>query len=697
MPQSVLILGSFLFVTFLAIVGYYIFKAKPTLEAPVIKPDEMPSLGVVYFENKSGDANLDNWRDAFCELLIIDLSQSRYLRILRSDEIYSILKELNLLEVNRYSTDDLRRIAKRGRVNHILKGSYMKAGQNFVITTMIINTDTGETLRSLSRKAEGENNIFPKVDELTREIKLILTSRQIAEELDEEVSKITTSSTEALKYYMQGLKCNKEGDFRNSIEFMKKAVVIDPKFAMAYRYMAYNCYFLGLTSESVKYRKKAMEFIKHISVRERYIIQGEYYSYIENNAGRAIESYNKGLQLYPYDVQLNVKLSHIYRNVEEFDKAIESLQVLIQNKEPDAYIHICVPYCAKGLYEKAIEAAQYYISNFQDNVYARMELVWLYSIQRKFDLALSEIEKASILMSPEKFWSIFVREGFIYLYLEDFSEVEKIYQMHREDKEIGNQLQAKKLIGCLYLLQGRFTEAEYQFRQAKKMSKTLGSGTSRSYIAYMIGYMYLVSKKYEAALREFNESLVFLKEYTLVLWEAQGKYLKALTLLEMDSSDGAKKAEEELLKCTNNSRNKKIARYYYLFMGKKELKNEKYSKSIQHLNKAISLLPHQGFWEESHALFIEPLALAYFKSGKLEKARKEYEKITSLTFGRDSYGDIYAKSFYQLGKIHERKDRKGKAIENYGRFINLWKDSDPQLKPIIEDARKRMKDLEGAN
>ena len=42
-----------------------------------------------------------------------------------------------------------------------------------------------------------------------------------------------------------------------------------------------------------------------------------------------------------------------------------------------------------------------------------------------------------------------------------------------------------------------------------------------------------------------------------------------------------------------------------------------------------------------------------------------------------------------LGKIYKEKGWKGKAIENYEKFIDLWKDSDPGF-PEVEDAKKRL-------
>ena len=71
------------------------------------------------------------------------------------------------------------------------------------------------------------------------------------------------------------------------------------------------------------------------------------------------------------------------------------------------------------------------------------------------------------------------------------------------------------------------------------------------------------------------------------------------------------------------------------------------------------------------------------------RARAEFEKITLLTTGRFFTGDLYAKSFYWLGKIAEEQRDKRRAAENYGKFLDLWKDADPG-QPEIDDAKARL-------
>ena len=127
-----------------------------------------------------------------------------------------------------------------------------------------------------------------------------------------------------------------------------------------------------------------------------------------------------------------------------------------------------------------------------------------------------------------------------------------------------------------------------------------------------------------------------------------------------------------------------------------ELGRKNYSRAIEYFKKALSMIPsqyseHPWLTRNDHALFIDSLALAYYKAGNLDKSREDYEKIISFTIGRIIYGYIYAKSFYMLGKIYEEKGWKGKAIEHYEKFLDLWKDADPGIPEV--DARKRVAGL----
>ena len=162
-------------------------------------------------------------------------------------------------------------------------------------------------------------------------------------------------------------------------------------------------------------------------------------------------------------------------------------------------------------------------------------------------------------------------------------------------------------------------------------------------------------------------------------------------------ADKYRERAEEILKTRLN--NKMLRRPDYV-QGIIDLERRNLASAVEHLERAVSFLPAQMWpsdyyrWSElDHAMYMWALAEAYYRSGDLETAQAQYEGIGRLTSGRLWWGDLYAKSFYMLGKIAEKRGWPGKAIENYERFLELWKAADPGL-PEVEDAKKRLASLE---
>jgi len=696
-PTTKSLVVGILFLLAIIVAAYFIFKGKAEPEIPPVEPGKMPSLAVVYFENKSGDKKLDNWRDAFSELLTTDLSQSRYMKVLRSDEVYGIFKKLNLLEAKRYSAQDLKDVARNGKVNHVLKGSYIKAGDNFVITAMLINASSGETISSLSVRAEGEKNIFSKVDELTRKIKLKmeLTSDQIAADIDKEVGQIITSSPEAFEYFMKGIRCVEREEDRKSIPFFEKAVAIDPEFAWAYHFLSHVYVYLGDVTEGKKYREKALQFRHRLPERERYLIEADFYWGSEEPGSKSIKAFQKVLQLYPFDIGANIQLGSVYQGLEEWDKAIERNEVLVRNKTDSHQPYLSLAYCYqnKGWYDKAVEILEYYIKHFEDHWRIRVALAGNYCIQKKFDRALIEAEKAISLApkqnGPQK------RKAGIYFYQGNFSQAEKAFRKLLEFPGRFFQLEILQQMGYIYMTQGRFNEAEASFKQVLKRAKEYKWEYVEFFQAAELGILYFFSGQLEKCLKEFNKILAAPNDWSIFMVKPAVLYFTALGYLEKKSWARAEKTGAELLEWVNDRKNKKLIRWYYLFQSQKELKKQNLSQAIEYVNRAISLLNHENgnLYRNTQPLFFEILARANLESGNLKKAQKQFEKITALTIGRFHYGYIYARTFYQLGKIYQQQGKNEKAIKSYNQFIKLWKNCDPIFQPLVKDARKRVVEM----
>ena len=80
----------------LAVIVGIILRLIPQKQAVPI-PSDKPSLAVMNFTNNTGDENLDHWRMMFSNLLIADLTQSKYIRVL-SEQKKNLQMALELID-----------------------------------------------------------------------------------------------------------------------------------------------------------------------------------------------------------------------------------------------------------------------------------------------------------------------------------------------------------------------------------------------------------------------------------------------------------------------------------------------------------------------------------------------------------------------------------------------------------------------
>ena len=76
------------------------------------------------------------------------------------------------------------------------------------------------------------------------------------------------------------------------------------------------------------------------------------------------------------------------------------------------------------------------------------------------------------------------------------------------------------------------------------------------------------------------------------------------------------------------------------------------------------------------------LAGAYLELGRLDEAIAEYERVLRLN-------PNYPLAHYHLGQAYDRKGLQDRARAEYDRFLQVWKDADPDIPEVIA-ARKRL-------
>jgi serine/threonine protein kinase/predicted Zn-dependent protease len=677
-------------------VGVIIWRSIPQKQVTPV-PSGKPSLAIVYFENNSGDESLDHWRKALCELLIADLTQSKYISVLSSDRLIDILSDLDQIEVKSFSARVLKEIAVRGGSTHILRGGFTKAGEQFRIDAILQEATSMESIGSDRIQGKGEASFLSMVDELTRKIKahFELSAEEIASDIDEEVEKITTSSPEALKYYIEGRKHFGILDYGRSIELMEQAVAIDSDFAMAYRSLAITYGNMGFRLRRKEYMQQALELSHRLSIKERYLIGGDFYGHSEKTYDKAIEAYKKLLELYPDHYSGNNNIAVRYSDIGEKKKAIEHYEI---NRKTGimnliGYSNLASVYRDVGSYDKAQEVLEEAIQKYPDEPFAHSYLSRHYRKAGKYELALAEMNKSFTLKPAEgtpAYRQNFNRRARIYFYINDLVKAADDYRNLLQQKGPQALYLGSMGIVNLNLLQGKFKGTKDILRPMIEMGKKVGINWIISEIYLRFGYIDLKTGHLQEALEDCDNAA----EYALKAEDPNRKrralHLKGLAYIRMKATDEALKTVEELRVLCQDSHNPSHMHYFHHLMGMVEFKQKNFTSAIENFEKALSQQTSDP--RDKRADYIKSLAMAYYASGNIDKAQAEYERIVSSSSGRSDFGDVYALSFYELGKIYEQKSWDGKAIEHYEKFLDLWKDADPGIAEV-NDAKGKLAGL----
>ena len=665
---------------------------KPEKTVPIGSPK--PSLAIPYFENIFQDPSLEMWRVGLPELLIRGLSQSRLMRVLLRAEIDDILNKLELVDAKKYSMSQIKTIAEKGRVNTVLNGSLMRAGDAIEITAYLITPGMGETLQPILIKAKDEADIFAKADDLIREIKrgLGISAEKIVEDAGRPVGQITTRYPEAFRLLMEWGKHFYRYEFEKSLSFAKKAIEIDPEYAEAFLCLGENYSRLGRRRERQEAIEKALALSGRLPEKERLWTEGLYYLQWERTYNKTLTVYEKLLQLYADELGPYVNIQAVYLYVEEWEKVISVSQDYLKNGGMFAFGHgnLAWAFCAVGNYNEARRIYKDYLQHEPGQMAILLSYADSYLWEGRYDMALAEWKKlpADFLVNLDPLMT----RVQIHALTGDLESAQKeLFKWPNKDAPVMRPEYLSSLAN-LALARGQFAESTGYLKEAIGLAEKAGEARTVLDMRLNLAALYLRLSNYGDALIESRKARNISMALNRIQGERQALAYQGAAHIGLGQMNEARSTAEMLDKVITEGLNKKSRRLHFRLLGLISLKEGKYARAVDSFKKAIALLPYQSLNPNPHAEFYEPLALAYYASGDLERAREEYERITLLGVGRFAYGDIYAKVFYMLGKIAEQQGKKAEARAHYQKFLSLWKNADPSIREVA-DAKKRLASL----
>jgi serine/threonine protein kinase/tetratricopeptide (TPR) repeat protein len=674
------------------LLGYFLLRPRPPSS---FQPREN-SVVVMYAVNNSGDKSIDPWlRWGVADLLITQLAQSKFLHVFPEDRLMQILENMGQLEEERHLSRTLDKIAETENIEYFVLPSFTKAGESLRIDIKMQRSGAKEILSTAFVQGKGMEDLLPMVDQLSLNVKaaLNLSPTDIAGDYSRRLDQITTASPEALRYYVEGEQFQARGNFEAAIQSLEKAIEKDPDYAIACLLMA-ECY--ASLGDHEQYRgnlRRALALVDRVSERDRYIIQANAAYVLEESPLPVIESYKKLIELYPQDDAGYFYLGAIYRDLEEWDLAIEQYEKIltIDSRSLIAFNNLVFIYTSQGRYEKAKDLTQTVRKRFPSESFSFLRPgIILSVIQGRFDQAAAELKRP--LSLPPDNPDLIELKGHIFRLGGDLTSARTIYGRLQQKEEADSGLpgfRGRLWLAHLDLQQGKYDQCQ------KEILENIELAQKSKWIYDELEFR-LFSVHSELQRGRFSGVIEALKPVMEICQKISAKntpkfalLLSGLAYLGMGQIEEAKKAGQELRRLVEVGSCPKHMRYYDLLSGGISMAENNPEEAYRYYKEAISLLPAQREDSDEHAFYYDALAAAYYRNEDFPRAHEVYKTITSLTTGRLRWGDIYARALYRLGKTSQNMGKDGEASLYYEDFLKLWEDAD-RGKPEVADARAQL-------
>ena len=681
-----------------AAAAYWLYATE--YRAPVAEASgSRPSVAIMYFENNTGNKEMDWLRTGLTDMLVTDLSQSPDVEVLSTDRLVQILGAMNKLDDRQISFDTVQEVARRAGVKHVMLGSYIKAGETIRINLKLQDAATGKIISTERVEAVNEASLFPTMDDLTRKVKArfaessnVLTdllSRpgskpKVSLALDRDLKDVTTSSMEAYREYAAGVEQNQRARYLDALPHFEKAVSIDPQFALAYVKMAVGAANMGRSNERDRYAERALALVDRLTPRERYYIEGYYYSSRLETIGRAIAAYSKVIELYPDHSASRNNLALMYMRIDQYDKAIEQFEILRERgfEFPGAAGNLAEAYVAANRPDEAVKAMREFVSRYPSVEAAHTNA-------GEIDLGLNRLDEAeasfkrALQLRPDLPPAL-ANLGSIHLLRDHFADARAVGQQLLKGATPNIHLIGYVQLAYADLLQGKTASASRLMDRAAEDQGPAGSsegGMART----VISEIELAHNRKAAAVAEAQRAAA----------DMRGRMSAGEALFQGVVAGSAQaRAEYQRIVDAMPAGSEKVWPEFADAVVAIEAGH--YTAALPILHRVGAAIPPGVVAPGAFVPIRQPRTLVDYWTARAEmgngndaEAARRFTRVAEAGWARLFTPIEYVRSFYFLGQLAEKQGDRVKAREYYGRFLKYWKDGDLD-RDKVQDALKKI-------
>jgi len=671
------------------------FVIWPSIHGLLFRTERVP-IAVISFENQTGDPQFDYLRSAIPNLLITSLEQSSALRVTTWERMRDLLKQMGKPDVQVIGTDLGFELCRMDSARALVTGSFVKMGDMFATDVKVLDVDTKQLLKSASSKGEGVGSILKsQIDELGKQIAtgIGLPTTVVASE-QKVVADVTTSSLQAYNLFLRADEDMDKMYYLDARRFLERAVALDSTFALAYLRLAVTYASLGERQLWRDACQRAFRLRDRATRKEALFIESYYAQSVQRDGGKAYRLLKQLESEFPKEKRVYYRLSFF---AEEDTVAMLKQALALDPSYGAALNELGYAYARRGEYQLAIEAFERYATVYPADANPYDSMGELYYFMGKLDDAISKYKEA-LDIRPDfgSAWGI----SYVYALKEDYdAAINWINKIPPQAQAGGSQWSVPFDRAAYEYWIGKTSQSLRSLDTASDAARAAKNSWWEALVSSSNGRILGDRGHLERARKAFADCAALAKN----AYPMNADYYDAffgLMQARLYLKEGQTKPVEVALTVAQSTlpKLKGIYKTWLEFLrfqvyGELLLAQGKTEEAIRHLASPVEMPSQQiSGGMIASATFMFPrdvLAKAYVQKGDLDAAIQEYERITTFDAASRERRLINPLDRYELGKLYEKKGLKEKAVEQYEKFLSLWKNADAD-RPESKDARARL-------
>ena len=333
--------------------------------------------------NMTGDSVFDG---TLKQALAADLEQSPFLNVLSDIKLTATLRLMGRSPTERITEQTAREICLRTGSKALLAGSIASLGSHFAIGLKAMNCQTGDALGTAEAEADSREKVMQALGQAATTLRGKLgESLGSVQKFDKPLQQATTSSLEALQAYSEGRRLQYTNGDAAALPLYKRAIELDPSFAVAYASLATRYSNLGQANLAIENYKKAYELRERVSEREKYYISAQYYYAVTGEVEKSTQEYELWIQNYPRDDIPYTNLANNLGVLGQYEKAAAKARENLQLEPNDviAFSNLGEYYLALDRLDEAKTTFGQARSRNLDDPFLRLYMYYLAFLQKE--------------------------------------------------------------------------------------------------------------------------------------------------------------------------------------------------------------------------------------------------------------------------------------------------------------------------